>query len=297
MKRGIILIALCAVINCGTTNAQWLPVDSLHDYCWLCHNDQHLLGEPYNHTLKKEWPFLVTSGGILAAGLIMGATDNTKPYSPDALAGLDKNKINSFDRSTTNNWSPTAATISDFTLVGISLLPALFLSEHHTAHDFRSLTVMTLETFALNFGTTYIVKSTVNRTRPYVYNPNLSVSIRTDKQSRVSYYSGHTSQVAAATFLFAKVINDYHPDLKPGIKTGIWAFAITVPAVEAYFRVKGGKHYPTDVITGYVLGAFSGFIIPELHRNFAYREHKKTKLDVGLFPTNKGMGFSMNLTY
>ncbi len=301
MKKKSIILIFSLLIFYASAQAQypknWVPVDTLHDYCWMCHNDQHLIGEPYNHSWKKEWPFLLTSAAVFSTGYYMTKTDKTKPYTPDALSSLDKNKINPFDRQATGFWNPSIASLSDYMLIGISLLPVLFVSEHHTGHDFKSLGIMTLEAFALNYGATYIVKSTVNRTRPYVYNTSLSDKIRTNKESRQSFYSGHTSQTAAATFLFAKVITDYH-NLRPGIKVGIWAFAAALPAAEGYFRVKGGKHYPTDVITGYALGALSGFIIPELHRNFGYKPHKKTKLDLGLAPSLKGgMVMNMNLQF
>ena len=285
------------LIYCGSAKAQWLPKDSTYEYCTICHGGQHLIGQPYNHALKLELPLLLSSAAVLTTGFLMQASAKTKPFTEVQLFGLDKNTINSFDRVATGYWKPGIASVSDYMLIGISFLPGLFLSEHHTGHDFKSLLIMTAETFAFNYGTTYIVKSTVNRTRPYVYNTNLPVAIRTHKESRQSFYSGHTSQTAAATFLFAKVISDFHPYLKPGVKTGIWAFAITVPAVEAYFRVKGGKHYPTDVITGYALGALSGWLIPELHRNRDYHRTKKTKLDVGLMPSKGGMVMNMNLQF
>ncbi|TSA49371.1 MAG: phosphatase PAP2 family protein [Sphingobacteriales bacterium] len=285
------------LIYCGSAKAQWLPKDSTYEYCTICHGGQHLIGQPYNHALKLELPLLLSSAAVLTTGFLMQASDKTKPFTEVQLVGLDKNTINSFDSVATGYWNSGINSASDYMLIGISFLPVLFLTEHHCAHDFKSLLIMTAETFAFNYGTTYIVKSTVNRPRPYVYNTSLPDSIRTDKESRQSFYSGHTSQTAAATFLFAKVISDFHPYLKPGVKTGIWAFAITVPAVEAYFRVKGGKHYPTDVITGYALGALSGWLIPELHRNRDYHRTKKTKLDVGLMPSKGGMVMNMNLQF
>ena len=42
--------------------------------------------------------------------------------------------------------------------------------------------------------------------------------------------------------------------------------AAVVPAITAYLRVKGGKHFYTDVITGYLVGAAVGLIVPELHK-------------------------------
>ena len=302
MRKIFLLAVVGLLFSCYALQAQskknpWTPLDSLHEYCYLCHNEQHLIRDPYEHTKKKEWRFVLSSGVVLATGIIMGYTDKTKPYTEAELAGLDKNKINSIDRSAINNWSPATSTASDAMLVGISLIPIMFFSENHTKKDIKSLIVLSLETFAFNYGLTNIVKTTVNRPRPYVYNTSLPPSTRTDAESRLSFYSGHTSQTAAATFLFAKVMSDYHPNMRLGLKTGIWIFAATIPALEAYFRVKGGKHYPTDVMTGYALGAFSGWIIPELHRGFHFKKAKKSNFNVGFVPIGNGMQMVMGLSF
>ena len=39
-----------------------------------------------------------------------------------------------------------------------------------------------------------------------------------------------------------------------------------IPAITGYLRVKAGKHYPTDTIAGYLLGATAGILIPQLHK-------------------------------
>ena len=89
---------------------------------------------------------------------------------------------------------------------------------------------------------------------------------RTGPGTMLSYYSGHTSHTAAFTFFFAKVINDYHPEMSTGIKIGLWSFAAVVPAVTGYLRFEAGKHYPTDIMTGYALGALTGWLVPHLHK-------------------------------
>ena len=120
---------------------------------------------------------------------------------------------------------------------------------------------------------------------------------RTGSTSRKSFFSGHTSQTAAACFYFAKVIDDYHPTLKKGIKRGIWIFAATVPAVNGYMRVKAGKHFPTDIITGYIVGAATGIIVPQLHRTKQSKD-LIDKLEMGFVPTfDGGMQMSLRLTY
>ena len=133
---------------------------------------------------------------------------------------------------------------------------------------------MGLEVTAITYGITTGVKHAVNRTRPLVYNEVVPVDERTASNSRLSYFSGHTSFTAAFSFYIAKVIHDYHPNLRTGYKIGLWAFSAALPMVTGYLRVEGGRHFPTDVITGYAVGAAIGWLVPELH--------KKKKLSEGL---------------
>jgi len=43
-----------------------------------------------------------------------------------------------------------------------------------------------------------------------------------------------------------------------------WAAA--VPAAVGYFRMEAGKHFLTDVLLGYSIGATVGVLVPELHK-------------------------------
>ena len=155
---------------------------------------------------------------------------------------------------------------------------------------------MYAEVFTFNYGLTELAKNTVNRARPYVYNEEVPMGTRTGKDSRKSFYSGHTSQTAAASFYFAKVITDYHPTLKRGLKIGLWAFAATVPALNGTFRVLAGKHFPTDVMTGYIAGAATGWLIPQLHRTRASKEQKE-QLSLGFMPYQGSMLMSLNYRF
>ena len=63
----------------------------------------------------------------------------------------------------------------------------------------------------------------------------------------------------------AKVYCDYHPELG-NKKLLIYSIAVLPPAFTGYFRYKGMKHFPTDVLTGFAVGAGTGLLIPHLHK-------------------------------
>jgi membrane-associated phospholipid phosphatase len=63
----------------------------------------------------------------------------------------------------------------------------------------------------------------------------------------------------------------------------VWTGAITLPAIVGYLRVKAGRHYPSDVIVGYGVGALIGYLVPTLH--------KRTRdLNIDLISSDGGLG-------
>ena len=78
-------------------------------------------------------------------------------------------------------------------------------------------------------------------------------------------YSGHVASSTAATFFMAKVFGDYHPEM--GLKKYLLYGAASVPPLFlGYLRVKSLDHFPSDVGVGFIVGAFCGVLVPEMHR-------------------------------
>jgi membrane-associated phospholipid phosphatase len=48
---------------------------------------------------------------------------------------------------------------------------------------------------------------------------------------------------------------------------------LLLAATVGTLRVLSGKHFPTDVLTGAVVGSALGWLIPELHRNKGSNTH------------------------
>ncbi len=89
-------------------------------------------------------------------------------------------------------------------------------------------------------------------------------SLKIDPEARLSFFSGHASNTAAMSFFTAQTLVQNRPDMQN--KGLVWATAATLPALTALWRVKAGKHFPTDVIVGYGIGALIGVLVPNLHR-------------------------------
>lgn len=221
---------------------------------------------PYNYGCKHEIPYLATSVGLLATGIILKETNSTEAYTAKQLEQFSHNDVNSFDRCATYNWAPKLSTASDALLYASVLAPALFLTTKPMRKNFGWLMLMSWEVISINYGLTTAVKNLTNRSSPFVYNPNAPLEARTGDDSRRSFYSGHTSNTAAMSFFVASVISHYHPNMKPGLKIALWTVAVVYPGTTAYLRVASGQHFTSDVITAYAVGALTGWIVPFLHK-------------------------------
>lgn len=218
---------------------------------------------PYQLSVGKD---LSIAGGVVVGQSIdlLFLHSKNQAFSPNQIGTLSPNRIPAFDRFATQQWHPTAQKHSDWLLVGSALLPLCTLLDKPVRKDWQVIGLMGLETFALNLTLTNLTKHSAVRTRPFVYNPNAPLELKLQKDARYSFFSGHTSTVASMSMFAAQVYTDYHPRSKA--LPFVWGTAAALPALAAYLRVRGGKHFPSDVVAGYLVGAACGILIPRLHK-------------------------------
>lgn len=273
-------IFLLFIIN--TTVLVHLIGQTENKTCFICkegiHHPQH--ASPYHDfSFKNELPFVASLVGLTTTSFLIASPT---PLTELDILQLDGQTINSFDRYAISKNSKRAQQWSDYFLFGVAVLPTVFLSNHHTRKDIFPLLFMTVEVVGLNVALTSITKKLASRTRPLVYNPAFPLEDKITENARVSFFSGHTSHTAALSFFSAKVMVDYHPEAKAGVKAGIWAFAASIPAVTGYLRVRAGKHFPTDTIVGYLVGGLVGIVIPTLHKPHHHGLAKRIKIQPAL---------------
>ncbi len=235
-------------------------------YCWL--GLSLAFGspaqQPYELDLQKELGITGTSFGLLG-GYFLIDRQNTPP-SRELLEQLEPEQLWEVDRWVTQNLDFRAGRQSDWLLRSSFLYPVTLLASQSGREDLGTLGVITLETVLLNAGLTGLTKAVVKRPRPYLYqfdDPQVRAYLA-KKSSRYSFFSGHTSQVASMSFLTATMWNDYNPD--GNLQPVIWGVAAAIPAFTGWLRIKSGKHFVTDVLVGYVVGAAVGLTVPALHR-------------------------------
>lgn len=194
-----------------------------------------------------------------------------KPLTSDELSQLDAASINGLDRFTTQNFNSSVIKRSDITLqssIGLGfasnfVIPAVYNSSDSYGKQVLTLGIMWLETNLVNYALTEFAKTTVKRSRPFLYGDLAPDEMRFTVDARKSFFSGHTSFSAANSFYAASIITAYQSGSK--WNPLVWGVASLPPLLAAVQRVRAGKHFPTDVFVGYVVGAACGILIPKLH--------------------------------
>ncbi len=186
----------------------------------------------------------------------------------DEILKLDVKTIWQFDRIAATqdvSFRDQAQSISDVCLYSSVLMPGLLAFDNTIRKDWLDLVILYSETHAIGSGIYAGTASLFKRSRPFMYNPDIPLADKLMNETRNSFYSGHVSSAASASFFMAKVYSDYHPELG-NKKYWLFAAALIPPSLVGYYRVKAMKHFPSDVIVGGILGASAGVLIPHLHK-------------------------------
>ena len=215
------------------------------------------------YQLKGGLDIPLLAGGAAGVTASILLRDRREPLSLEDVDKLSVDDILALDGNG-GNYSERAATTSDVLVATSFASPLALLAFDETRGDAGTLGLIYLETIMINEALTGITKALVKRPRPFAYNRNAPEAVRTGRTNNLSFFSGHTSHSAATSFFTAKTISDYVD--RSGVRAVAWTSAVLLPAATGFFRYKAGKHFPSDVIVGYLVGASVGFLVPHLHK-------------------------------
>lgn len=235
----------------------------------------------YDISWETDGPLLGASG--LTWALSYHLRSRTLAPTASEILALNSSTISALDRSAIDNYKVQAQGVSDVLLYGSLTMPLLACVTTNHGSEIPAIGVMLFEGFFINDAITNFFKTGVQRYRPFAYNENVPLETKLDPNVRYSFLSGHTSMTAMLSVFSAKIITDFHGDLK--FKPLVWGVALAIPAATGYLRYKAGKHFPTDIVAGYALGAAVGYMIPEFH--------KKENVSFGL----GGAGVALNVRF
>lgn len=219
-------------------------------------------GKIYKWNWTRDGIWIGTGLGGSVAGLLIGAEKT--PYTEAELNALDKDDLFVLDRWAAGYYSEAYSTASDYPFYGSFAVPFALLLDGKVQQETATVLGLYLESLATTSALFTLTAGLVDRPRPLVFSEEAPLGRRLRKTSKRSFYSGHVAASATAMFFAAKVYSDFHPNSP--LKPYIWATAVAVPTTVAFLRIKAGKHYLTDSILGFALGATVGYLVPELHK-------------------------------
>jgi membrane-associated phospholipid phosphatase len=201
-----------------------------------------------------------------------------------------KSELLPWDRPFAGRYSGWATTVSHYS--GVLAVAPLALAGYSwykgdvDGHEFGAFTLMFVEAFALQNAINQIVRSSQLWPRPYVYAKRGEGREKAESargEAFGSFYSGHSS----AAFTVAVFTGEWFSEIYPNsaYKPLVWASSFALASGVAALRVVAGKHYPTDIVVGALMGTGISFGVLKLH------EVCKNKVSFWAFPGNIGAIF------
>lgn len=235
---------------------------------------------------------------ILGAGATVYTTDLIlrgvckKNNTEISRAPFDKNGVNTFDRALMQPYSHLLDNLADFSVALSMATPLVCLTAGTTEHFTVSL--MYGETLLWAQGTKELLKFLVSRNRPYMYYENFPGDSIENGDYAESFPSGHSTIAWASAVFTSYVFSSYFPDSH--WKLPVIIGSLSVATATSVLRVASGNHFPTDVISGALLGGFTGFLIPFLHKNSIYTKKGK-RVDFVPVCLGSSTGLGVNLSF
>lgn len=211
------------------------------------------------------------------------------------LNTLDQTSVNGFDRRVfdySSSFRDKAVAASDVGMYGSAFLPLLLFADREIRRDWSDVIILFFKSELIGTNLyTWGGPMLQDRFRPITYFSEIPIEERMKNLNRNSFFSGHASTTATATFFVAKVYSDYHPEL--GTKKYLFFAAAALPPIAvAYYRMRALRHFPSDVILGTIVGSAAGILVPHYHKKRA-----QSPLSGSFFYDQKGGGIYLSYRF
>jgi membrane-associated phospholipid phosphatase len=225
----------------------------------------------YTHSRADLWVMGASALAITVPTLLA-------PEIIDERCPCSRSSVNRFDRWAIGNHDDVSDYVSSATvglaMIGPPLADWLLLGRGDALY--ADLTVFA-EVLLVNGALVEIAKYSVQRPLPRTYagDPTLV----SEPGGYRSFYSGHASTAFAALGATAFTLRQRY-----GERVWPWIAAAAVGTSVGIERVAAGRHFPSDVIVGAVVGTAVGVGVPALH---------VARHDVAVLPARGGVGVAL----
>ena len=205
---------------------------------------------------------------IIPGILLIVAVIGLQPLCADQLLPLDMSGVPAFDRAFMQPYSRSLEVGGTAFELASLLTPVLLLAE--PADEYLRFATMYGETLLTAYALKELGKHWFSRARPFLYYQDYPEEKIGEGDAYDSFPSGHATMAFAGAAFTRYVFATYHPD-------SVWKIPVTVASYSlaiatAAMRVASGNHFPSDVLTGALLGTLVGVGIPFLHRSLASKQ-------------------------
>ncbi|MBS3914700.1 MAG: phosphatase PAP2 family protein [Bacteroidetes bacterium] len=197
----------------------------------------------------------IATGALVWTGINYGY----QFQSPKILTGNNWN-LGTIDNSAQFTYRSKPKNISDITVIATGVLSGLTLLQSNQA-QMKTNAVVMAQSVWITANLAHTSKMIFKRNRPYTQAPGFVSSKRDDVYS---FFSGH-SAVASCFITSALLMTKGTPSFS-GKKWLIAGGAICA-GTTVYLRVRSGKHYPSDVLAGILVGTGIAYINYKIHEN------------------------------
>ncbi|HMA41962.1 MAG TPA: phosphatase PAP2 family protein [Gemmatimonadales bacterium] len=179
-------------------------------------------------------------------------TPSCAPCSPAGLPGIDRWVVGAN--------SPVARRGSDVLLMGISGLAVGLVAVDRSPGEARGSLAVLANAVGWTTASTEWLKVLVHRKRPVLYT-GAAAAAAPYRNNQQSFPSGHTSVAFAVATSYVTIAQREHLPHRARNATVLFGSATAIGAL----RLAGGKHFPTDVIGGALLGSGIGWLVAAVH--------------------------------
>jgi len=229
---------------------------------------------------KREITICLVCVGLSYASIEL-QKEKASNHSKFEIGSLDQTnieEINSIDRVIAGRWDIVAKDNGKlFKNIAIYLIPLSLLFFTGSIKRRLALFFIFSQGYVLTEALTGLAKGLVDRYRPFAYITHTEIeklSIKAkekfledivDYDIQNSFFSGDASITAFGFMFFAISYSLFYKHSK--LKTVIWTIAIVGTVLGCYFRSLSGKHFPTDVLLGGMVGTIIAYGIVKIHKN------------------------------
>ena len=157
-------------------------------------------------------------------------------------------------------WQTTSSSANWFPVVGIT---ATFLAgtiQHNK--KLQNESYKALVNIAINTAVSQLLKIAIQRTRPALAYPTIVYEAEPIGSATYSFPSGHTT----LAFTYATTLTLQYKKWYVAVPAYLWAGSV------GYSRMYLGKHYPSDVLAGAVLGTICTLLSDKLNKKLFKRK-------------------------